>query len=140
MNRSTVKFASSKELITLYVTLIRSVLEYSCIVWNPLYACYVSTMEGIQRRFIKSLYYEMDVMNISEGYEMIFVYFGLPTLSKRRLCYDICFGYKIIDSFNILSIFGLLPHSHNRRNQPLLQIELFKTKYIKHKPKMRINK
>ncbi|CAH1379212.1 unnamed protein product, partial [Tenebrio molitor] len=47
------EFTKSKTLLTLFLTFIRSKLDYAMIIWFPYQAVHIATIERVQRRFLK---------------------------------------------------------------------------------------
>lgn len=116
-------FADRDVLVALYSALVRSRLEYASVVWDPLYAVYNSTLESIQRRFLKYLYFRKYREYPPQGYghTLLLNEFGLPSLSSRRESANLKFLYKlahhIIDSdylYNKLQFYTPRPSSRSR--------------------------
>ena len=55
--RASSEFSDPSVMKQLYYSFIISRLEYAAIVWNPLYACHITNIERIHRRFLKYLYF-----------------------------------------------------------------------------------
>ena len=71
-------FISQNDLVTIYVSVIRPVLEYACPVWSTSLPNYLSdVIEMIQRRVLRSIYPGLH-------YEDILVLVSLQSLKKRR--------------------------------------------------------
>ena len=98
---------------SLYVSLVRSILEYNSSVWCPIYNCRVLSLESIQRRFssfaLQSLNWE-DQSNIP-NYEVRLLLLDLNTLDHRRTIQNILFMTKILkgdlNCINLLSIIDI---------------------------------
>jgi hypothetical protein len=84
------KFLSKKALVQLFVTTVRSSLEYSSTVWNPSSKLLSSSMEKVQRTFTKGL---RGLSTLS--YEKRLENLQLPTLEQRRCLLDQLMLYKI---------------------------------------------
>ena len=53
-------FQDKDVLITLFSAYVRSKLEYCSLVWNPIYDCYIKSIESVQRKFLKFLIFRID--------------------------------------------------------------------------------
>ena len=70
--------ADASDIISVYCSIIRSILDYACPVWHPgLTKCQHKTIERVQKRFIKILY---PSLSYSEGLTLS----GLERLYDRR--------------------------------------------------------
>lgn len=97
------EFKNVKTIITLYMTFVRSGLEFGSVVWSPCYCTYIDQIERIQRRFIKHLNFKFCPDRISASYERCLSDYRMMSLANRRLFLDFSFLYKLlnnkIDSF-----------------------------------------
>ena len=75
---------TSKKIETLYTIMIRPVLEYGASTWSPHYKKDIDCLEGVQKRCLR-----LSSENID-----------LPSLSTRRLVYDLCEVYKYLHGYN----------------------------------------
>jgi hypothetical protein len=112
--RASSDFRSCESLLQLFITLVRSKLEYCSPVWNPFYEKYVTTIEKFQRKFVRIC-------------ERRFQYFDsskLMSLSKRRELIDTCTLQKIcvsaVDVPSLLTGVGLRVPSHRRYHKPFI--------------------
>jgi len=72
----------SKDLVTIYISLIRSVLEYCCAVWHHSIPAYLSEdLERVQKRALR-------IISPSLSYREALNFFKLPRLETRRS--DLC--------------------------------------------------
>ena len=71
----------------LYVTFVRSRLEYASIVRSPIYNCYILQLEKIQRRFLKSAVYTLNGVHPPRGFPQTELpeMFNLVNLSSQKL-------------------------------------------------------
>ena len=79
--------------LTLYKTLVRSHLDFSCAVWSPMQMKTIDLIEGVQRRATKQI---PGFSNLS--YPDRLKKLKLPTLSCRRVQNDMIEVYKIVTS------------------------------------------
>ena len=83
---------SRRTMLTLYKSLIRSLLEYSCPLWNGLSLQEVQELECIQRNFT----YRIASPPSVDDYWKRLQYFNLMSLQRRRERYLIIFMWKIV--------------------------------------------
>ena len=57
--RNTKLFTNVECIKRLFYTLVRSRLEYGCVIWSPYHQCHIYTLERVLRKFIKYLYFKM---------------------------------------------------------------------------------
>lgn len=115
-------FQDNVVLINLYFAYVRSKLEYCSLVWNPIYACYIDSLESVQRKFLKFLCFRIDGRYPERGYNNISLLnrFNINSLNFRRNFYSIKFLHMLlnnnVDSPNILGQLNfLVPRLNNRR-------------------------
>jgi hypothetical protein len=58
--RSAKEFGDVVTLKLLYITYVRSKLEYASLVWSPIHNIYIAQLERVQRRFLKSAIFMLD--------------------------------------------------------------------------------
>ena len=122
---------SQRELVQIYIAIIRPVLEYACPVWNTCLPLYLSeAIEMIQKRALRSIYPGMH-------YNDILMLLKLPRLKERRD--GLCKTYFDRLKSNIHKLHHLLPErrdvSYPLRNQnaypvPLTRTERFRKSLI----------
>ena len=91
------KHVPVKEYVMLYKSIVRSILEYANVVWNPILERDKDNIEKIQRRFTKSITQYCDL-----SYSQRLQSLNLPTLKFRRLRGDLLQTYKIINKEDIM--------------------------------------
>lgn len=96
--RSSRDFNSSASLIALYKTLVRPVMEYASVLWNPHLKTHIESLDRIQARFVRvaalRLGFRYGEISSRELEEL----FDLQPLSERRRNSDVIFLFKIINS------------------------------------------
>ena len=83
---------------TLYLSLVRSCLEYCSVVWNPWQLCHKSILESVQRKFVKYLCFKTNTLYHTDRYEALCSVFKIPTLQQRRFYLDMMFLHKCATS------------------------------------------
>lgn len=100
----------------LFKALIRSLLEYGCIVWSPHYEVNANILERVQKNFLRCFQYRFPGASLD-----------FPSLADRRLTADSIFFCKLfdgnIDCSTLLGLIGLDCHRRLRSG---------KTFYVKH--------
>lgn len=90
---------SIQSLRTLYVALVRPILEYASCVWAPYQIGHCGALDSIQRRFIRLVgvrsgvpYLEVDIGEVARA-------LNIPSLSSRREAQDLIFLFKLVNSY-----------------------------------------
>lgn len=98
--RNSKHFSEQSTLKLLYYTFIRSKLEYASLVWNPIYNCQVTSIESVQRRFLKYLSYRLDGMYPLRGlaHDQLLSRFNEPSLATRRKVVAAKFLYNLLNN------------------------------------------
>jgi hypothetical protein len=106
-------------LVSLFVSTVRSKLEYCSTLWSPNSKTLQSKLENVQRRFTKRL---PGMSSLS--YQERLKHLGLLTLKTRRRFLDLVLMYKIVFGLSCLpaqSLFSFTKQTyhHNLRGHPL---------------------
>ncbi|KAL1446530.1 hypothetical protein WDU94_005624 [Cyamophila willieti] len=80
------KGLSSESFSLLYKSLLRSLLEYACVVWSPYYEVHSNTLERVQKRFLRYFQYRFPFRNSN-----------LDPLVDRRKTADMKFIEKLLE-------------------------------------------
>lgn len=96
--RTTRCFTSIDAILPIYYSFIRSKLEYASLIWSPIYINQVSTLELVQRRFMKYLHLKVNGFYPVRGYphDLLLNQFGMDALSDRRNLSSIVFLYNLL--------------------------------------------
>lgn len=113
ISRACSRFKSKKSYIFLYNSLVRSLLEYGSVKWNPFNKVYTYKVESVQKKFTRLLYYKTGIPKAD--YENRLAFLNMYKLSSRRMCIDETCLFKIINGHidsellgNIISMFLII--------------------------------
>jgi hypothetical protein len=87
-------FSSLECLCTLYITLVRSRLEYASVVWNSITSTDANKLERIQQKFASVCVYRF-FSNVSYAYNAALDKLGLQSLRTRRHYLDALFFVQV---------------------------------------------
>jgi hypothetical protein len=123
-------------LIILYYSLVRSILEFGSVVWNPIQVGLKNKIEIIQRRFLRMLAYKFGL--VDKSVKDVAIIYQIPTLESRRLNTDVLFIHKLlnnkIDCPDLLEqIYFKIP-VFNTRQSHLFYTNFGKNNFVKHSP------
>jgi len=131
--RNSRDFADLRLCTILYCALVRSVLEYGSVIWNPHPAHSINRLERIQIKFLKYLCFKMGMEYHRNDYNNILKYVGLLTLQDRRSIADVNFGVKVLNSnlncSDLLQNMHLNATTRSNRHRPPLYLGTSKTNY-----------
>lgn len=123
--RNCKNFNNIDALKTLYYCYVRSKLEYSSLIWYPIYNCHKHSIEQVQRKFLKYLWLKMDGEYPVRGmdYSILTDRFGVDSLDVRRKVNSIRFLYGLlhdtIDCSTLLAQINFnIPRLETRQNFP----------------------
>lgn len=126
----------------LFISLVRPVLEYGSIIWDPTYKVHINTIESVQKQFLlfclRGL--QWDPLNLP-SYKSRLSLIKLPSLQSRRTMLNVMFVLNIING-NICSDFLIgnlsfqVPQRPTRYYYPLV-ISAFRTNYANADPFIR---
>ena len=112
---------------TLYTTLVRPILEYGSVVWNPSYQIHSDKLESVQKQFLlfALAHFRWDARVSLPPYTSRLKLINLPTLSSRREMLGIIFLVKLLNgtvcsSFLLSEIKFNIPVRLSRQFRPLL--------------------
>lgn len=114
----------------LYTSLVRPVLEYASVVWDPVYMTHVNSIESIQKQFLlfclRGLHWNpLDLPSYTSRLALI----KLPTLKSRRTMLNVSFVLNLING-DICSSYLLSNILLNVPNRPSRHYELLFIKYF----------
>lgn len=97
IKRSSKKFKNSNTKILLFNALVKSSLEYSSVIWNPMYNVHNTRLERVQKSFTRHLAYHEKGFSRRNDYNSRLEYFKMVSLENRRQLMDQIFLWKIIN-------------------------------------------
>lgn len=119
--RNSRDFTNESTIKLLYYCFVRSKLDYGGIIWNPIYACHVNSVESVQRRFLKYLVFKCDGVYPERGcdHSLLLTRFDELSLFIRRRILLVKFLFNlfhnIVDCPFLLSNISLLVPRLNAR-------------------------
>lgn len=138
--RATKKFKDPLCIKALYCALVRSILEYGCVVWSPHYQNGVQRIEAIQRKFVRFALRNLpwsDPWNLP-NYEDRCKLLGIDILSVRRdvakasFLSDLILGN--IDCAELLQLIDFNVRHRNLRSHYFLRLPNSRTNYGYNEP------
>ena len=126
--------------LRLFDALVLPKLEYNSIIWSPLYDVYVNSIEGVQRKFLKYVFYKAYGVYPPQGidHQYLLSIFNRVSLEKRRISICLSALYKLLKgSIDAPDILGQLPfavHQVNSRNKKTFYLDFPRTNLYKTSP------
>jgi hypothetical protein len=140
INRTCKEFAGVDAQKTLYISFVRSKLEYGAIIWCPYYHSYINQLESIQRKFLKTLAYHCDNTYPARGIDqsVLLQRFNMPSLVQRREYLALQFLYKIcrniIDCPELNCLLNIQVPTRSTRRQTIFYIPRTNTNILTRSP------
>jgi len=143
IKRFSYNFSDPYTIKTLFVSYVRSILEYCSIVWSPYQSTYEDRIESIQKQFLlfalrKLPWVESRLPHYEERCRLI----SIEPLKKRREFASVSFVNDIIsqrvDSTTLLESLNFYAPVRQLRTQNLFYINSFRTEYAQNEPINRI--
>lgn len=142
MKRVSIEFKLLAPLKALYCALVRSILEYATVIWDPYTATSRNQIERVQRKFLNYAARVLHIEHRPHDYEPVRTFLGLSNLTDRRIAANQIFIQKLIDGSidcpELLSRINFeIPSFQARSHYPFF-IPLCTTNYIRNKPMFRM--
>lgn len=106
---------------TLFTTLVRPILEYGSVVWDPQYSVHIKSIESVQKQFLLFCLRGLGWASNDRlpSYKARLALIKLPTLESRRIMLNITFLLKLINGsthseFLLSKIFFNVPNRPTR--------------------------
>lgn len=138
--RTTKPFFYTESILPLYYSFVRSKLEYASVVWSPYYFRYLHLLEGVQRRFLKYLYFKLSGLYPPQGcsHDYLLSTFSVDPLELRRNQADIKFLFHLlhnnIDAPQLLSRINFLVPRHSARSSDAFYCSTARTNVMLRSP------
>ena len=144
VKRTCVDFRDIGAIKTLYISYVRSIMEFSNIVWSPYFNSHIQRLENVQKKFLNFAKFKLFINGIDLSTDQIMQYLDLASLKSRREYYDVCFIFKILNyhicSPECLESVNIHVKSHSTRNTSLLHIPQCRTLYCLYNPINRMSR
>jgi len=98
INRVSTDFHWLTPLKTLFCSLVRLILEYETILWDPSTASARSMIEKVQRQFLRHATYKLNISCPPRDYTPIQHLFSLESLADRRHSANLSFLSNLLSS------------------------------------------
>lgn len=124
---------------TLYITYVRSILEYCSIVWSPFSSTHENRIESVQKQFLLFALRKLGWTRLPlPSYEARCMLINIQTLKKRREFAMVSFVNDIvshrIDSMTLLSKLNFYAPSRQLRSRSIFYTNHHRTNYAKFEP------
>ena len=124
----------------LYYALVRPRLEYSSVVWSPIYQIHCNSLERVQRRFLKYMAFRQDGVYPCRGfsYKVLCERFEMISLGLRRQCAYVLLLHGVINNMikceRLVAMINIRVLSHNLRFHFIFQQPIPRTNIMKSSP------
>ncbi|KAL4083128.1 hypothetical protein QTP88_028458 [Uroleucon formosanum] len=120
---------------TVYCSLVRSMLEYASVLWDPFVVTDSCHLERVQRRFLSSAAYMLKIVHPPHDYTPVLRALGLTSLADRRVKANLAFLKKLIDGSSnapslLVQVTFKVPHRATRSRVPFAVPLHFSRKHI----------
>lgn len=140
--RLTKEFKLSASLKSIYCSIVRSLLEYASVLWDPSTSVDSSLIERVQRRFLNSAAFILNINHPPHDYQPVMHKLGLVSLADRRVEANLLFLHKLIvgriDAPSLLSQVSFKVPSRPTRSSATFAITTHNTNYGRNQPIVRM--
>ena len=124
---------------TLYFTYVRSILEYGSVVWSPMYSNHKYTIEKVQNKFLRYLYYkDTGIYDMYISKDQLKLKYSINTLENRRMFSSVMFLYKLlhneIDDMSLIFKLNFNVPIRRTRNPATFYTQSARTNHFKNSP------
>ncbi|XP_022175933.1 uncharacterized protein LOC111038911 [Myzus persicae] len=132
------EFNLSSSLKTIYCSLVRSLLEYASVLWDPYTVSDSCQLERVQRRFLSCAAFLLKINHPPHDYFLVMQELSLISLADRRVNANIEFLNKLvdgrIDAPSLLSIVNFKVPSRTTRYHAPFVVPAHTTNYGRNNP------
>jgi hypothetical protein len=123
---------------SLFCSLVRSIVEFGSVLWDPYTATSSTQLERVQRKFLNYVSYSFKIDHPPHDYLPVLQYLKLNSLADRRVNANLSFLYKLlnnsIDAPDLLSEVNFrVPNLHSRSPAPFY-VPFHHTNYGRNQP------
>lgn len=141
VTRNTRHFKRPNTFLTLYYSLVRSILEYGSAVWSPFYEVHIQTIERVQKRCLKIMTYKFGYGRTLSSYSERLKTFNVVPLETRRKEQDLLYLHKILhcrlDTPCLLESININTNYRYRQNKPF-KLNVYKNNTSYYNPIVRM--
>lgn len=124
-------------IIRLYQSLVRSILEYCCVIWDPYFVGEIEVLEKVQEKFMRYIWFKSKCTE-KFSYQDALCRFNLASLETRRKQQILMLSHKILigsyDAPEILSQFFFKTSVGALRKPEILKATFHRTSYAQNNP------
>ena len=135
-------FRLESSLKTLFCALVRPILEYGSVIWDPYTADNARQIERVQRRFLRYASHILKIPCAPHNYTPVAIHLGMASLAERRRVTGIKFLASLlnnnIDSPVLLSQISIKVPSRPSRSKALFYVPHATTNYMANEPLRRL--
>lgn len=136
------EFHLSSSLKTLYCSLIRPIVEYGSVIWDPVTSSHKITLERVQRKFLRLAAFALHIQCPPHDYTPVLEKLSLLSLSDRRHQTNLNFLSNIlsgrIDCPSILSLIKFKIPARSTRSCTNFHIPFSNSNYQSNSPLIRL--
>jgi hypothetical protein len=126
----------------LYITLVRPLLEYCSLVWNPYYKKYEAALERVQNKFLRLIAFRFRIERKRGSYTELLQLLNLNSLYIRRKQLGLLFLFALLNNLiqcsDLLHLINLKVPTLHTRSQNLFYIPHSSCNYLYYLPMSRI--
>ena len=133
INRNSTLFRLPNTYRTLYMSLVRPILEYASPVWSPYTQGNIDDLETIQHKFLRRFMYKsnLPLHPFNHDYTHALLVSELVPLNHRRILNDLLFLFNIINkNINVTALTNQVQFfvpARSTRNPPLFRLSYYRT-------------
>ncbi|CAI6354263.1 unnamed protein product [Macrosiphum euphorbiae] len=134
IRRNASNFDQANFLVTLYTSLVRSILEYASVLWSPYTQKDIQRIERVQNRFFEFAGYVLKITHTPHDYSSVSKFLNLSNLEIRRNMLDIRFLNNLVlgetDASSLLERVKFHIPRNGSRSKIMFEISTRRTNYL----------